>query len=84
MKAVEQMDIYKRIDLYKIQIEKCKPFEGEMLKQIRDYYRIRLTWSSNALEGNTLTESETKGLLEDGFTIGGKPLIHTFEAYSLK
>ncbi|MDF2892041.1 MAG: cell filamentation protein Fic [Clostridia bacterium] len=43
------MDIYKRIDLYKSQIEKCKPFEGEMLKQIRDYYRIGLTWSFDVL-----------------------------------
>jgi len=31
-----------------------------------------LTWSSNALEGNTYTESETKVLLEDGLTVGGK------------
>ena len=36
--------------------------------------------SSNALEGNTLTESETKVLLEDGLTVGGKPLRDTFEA----
>lgn len=57
-----------------------RPFEGEMLEQLKDYYRIGLTWSSNALEGNTLTESETKVLLEDGLTVGGKPLRYTFEA----
>ncbi|MDA8336514.1 MAG: Fic family protein [Peptococcaceae bacterium] len=51
-----------------------------MLAQLKSYYRIGLTWSSNALEGNTLTESETKILLEDGLTVGGKPLRHTFEA----
>jgi len=74
------MDIYRLLDLYKTTIDERRPFEGEMLKQIRGYYRIGLTWSSNALEGNTLTESETKVLLEDGLTIGGKPLRHTFEA----
>jgi Fic family protein len=74
------MEIFDRLDLYKEKIDVCRPFEGEMLKQIRDYYRIGLTWSSNAIEGNTLTESETKVLLEDGLTIGGKPLKHTFEA----
>lgn len=74
------MDLYKLLDLYKIAIDKRRPFEGEMLKQIRDYYRIGLTWSSNAIEGNTLTESETKVLLEDGLTVGGKPLRYTFEA----
>lgn len=74
------MDIYGLIDVYKATIDERRPFEGELLKQIKEYYRIGLTWSSNALEGNTLTESETKILLEDGLTVGGKPLRYTFEA----
>ena len=74
------MNIYGLLDLYKTTIDERKPFEGDMLAQIRDYYRIGLTWSSNAIEGNTLTESETKVLLEDGLTVGGKPLRYTFEA----
>ena len=73
------MDIYRLLDLYKVAIDERRPFEGEMLTQLKDYYRIGLTWSSNALEGNTLTESETKVLIEDGLTIGGKPLRYTFE-----
>lgn len=51
-----------------------------MLDQIRDYYRVGLTWTSNALEGNSLTESKTKVLLEDGLMVGGKPLRDVFEA----
>src|SRR5579863_4551125 len=47
-----------------------------MLKQ---YFRIGLTYSSNALEGNTLTETETKVIIEDGLTIGGKTLKEHFE-----
>ena len=74
------MDLYRVLDLYKVTIDESRPFEGEMLTQLRNYYRIGLTWSSNALEGNTLTESETKVLLEDGLTVGGKPLRYTFEA----
>lgn len=74
------MEIYRLLDLYKSSIDEHRPFEGEMLTQLKSYYRIGLTWSSNALEGNTLTESETKVLLEDGLTIGGKPLRYTFEA----
>lgn len=74
------MDIYSRIDQYKAIIDERRPFEGDMLQQLKNYYRIGLTWSSNALEGNTLTESETKVLLEDGLTVGGKPLRDTFEA----
>lgn len=61
-------------------ITAARPFQEPMLSQLRQYYRIGLTWSSNALEGNTLTESETKVLLEDGLTVGGKPLRDTYEA----
>jgi Fic family protein len=45
-----------------------------MLKQVREYFRIGMTYSSNALEGNSLTETETKIVIEDGLTIGGKPV----------
>ena len=39
-----------------------------------------MTYSSNALEGNSLTLSETKVLLEDGITVGGKPIRDCYEA----
>ena len=50
------------------------------VKQIKEYFRIGFAYSSNALEGNSLTETETKIVLEDGITIGGKPLKDHFEA----
>ena len=74
------MEHLKRIDLYQNTINELRPFEGEMLKQIKDFYRVGLTWTSNALEGNSLTESQTKVLIEDGLTIGGRPLRDIFEA----
>lgn len=74
------MKILNKIDLFQKEINALRPMEGEMLGQIRDYYRVGLTWTSNALEGNSLTESETKVLLEDGLTVGGKPLRDVFEA----
>lgn len=74
------MTIYKKMDDAQAKINKLRPFEGEMLKQLQATYRIGLTWSSNALEGNTLSISETKVLLEDGLTAGGKPLRDTLEA----
>ena len=71
---------FERIDANKAAIDTVRPFEGHTLEQLRDYYRVGLTWSSNALEGSTLTESETKIVLEDGLTIGGKPLRDIYEA----
>ena len=57
-----------------------RPLPPETLQSLRDYYRIGLTFSSNALEGNSLTESETKVVIEDGLTIEGKPLRDVYEA----
>ena len=51
-----------------------RPLPPETLKSLREYYRVGLTYTSNALEGNSLTESETKVVIEDGLTIEGKPL----------
>jgi Fic family protein len=67
-------DIFKEIDLLQKEIHSYRPLNSHLLKQIKEYYKISLTYTSNALEGNTLTESETKIVLEEGITIGGKPL----------
>jgi Fic family protein len=70
----------KRIDELKAKIDQFRPLDKSLLKQIREYFRIGLTYSSNALEGNSLTETETKVVIEDGITIGGKPLKDHYEA----
>lgn len=73
------MTIIEKIDRCHAAIGAVRPFEGHMLEQLKDYYRIGLTWSSNAIEGNTLTISETKVVLEDGLTIAGRPLRDFYE-----
>ena len=62
------------------QVIALRPFPEETLQSLREYYRIGLTYTSNALEGNSLTESETKVVIEDGLTIEGKPLRDVYEA----
>jgi Fic family protein len=76
----QMSELLNKIDANQAKLNLLRPFEGEILCQIRDYYKIGLTYSSNALEGNSLTESETKVLLEDGLTVGGKPLRDYYEA----
>ena len=70
----------KQVDEQQQKITQIRPLTRGALRQLREYYRIGLTYSSNAIEGNTLTESETKVVLEDGLTIGGKPLRDHMEA----
>ena len=79
-KTVEIMALLQRIDEYKAVIDARRPLAPEELKQLDDYFRIGLTYTSNALEGNTLSISETKIIIEDGITAGGKPLKDCFEA----
>lgn len=73
-------DIFTEIDNLKKQIDKFRPLDEHMLKQVKEYYRIGLAYTSNALEGNSLTETETKIVIEEGLTIGGKPLRDHHEA----
>ncbi|MEW6088302.1 MAG: Fic family protein [bacterium] len=73
-------NIFKEIDKLQKEINKYRPLDNHLLSQIKEYYRIGLTYSSNALEGNSLTEAETKIVLEDGITIGGKPIRDHYEA----
>ncbi|MGR3309651.1 MAG: Fic family protein [Candidatus Brocadiales bacterium] len=68
------------IDKLQEEINSYKPLPANTLKQLKEYYRIGFTYTSNALEGNSLTETETKIILEDGITIGGKPIRDYYEA----
>ena len=70
----------KKIDALRATIDSHRPLDALMLKQVKEYFRIGMTYSSNALEGNSLTETETKIVIEDGITIGGKPVRDHLEA----
>ncbi len=74
------MNKFKIADINNRIIHSFRPMDEYTLKSLRDYYRIGLTFSSNALEGNSLTESETKVIIENGLTVEGKPLIEIYEA----
>jgi Fic family protein len=55
-------------------INNFRPFDQTYLPRIRDFYKVAVVWGSNAIEGFTYTESETKLLIEDGLTAGGKSM----------
>ena len=72
--------LLKRIDGMRDEIEKIRPLTNEEVLQLKSFYRVGLTYTSNALEGNSLTLTETKVLLEDGITVSGKPITDCYEA----
>jgi Fic family protein len=72
-------DKNKEIDLLKAEIDSYRPFKKQLVTALQAFYRIGFTYSTNALEGNSLTESETKVIIEDGITIGGKSIREHYE-----
>lgn len=62
------------------EVRKKRPLTTDELKAVRKWFNITYTYHSNAIEGNTLTLEETRLVLEDGITVGGKPLREIFEA----
>lgn len=73
-------DIDRRIAERKRALDDLRPLRGEALAQLQLHYDVELTYTSNAIEGNTLTYRETAEVIEHGLTVGGKPLRDHLEA----
>lgn len=77
---MELNQLLDRIDTNQKRINEHRPLTSGEVRELDQYYKIAVTYTSNALEGNSLTLTETKVLLEDGITVGGKPLKDCYEA----
>jgi len=55
----------------------------EVLHRLRQYFKIKNIYHSNAIEGNLLDIGETRQVIELGFTITGKSLKDQAEAKNL-
>jgi Fic family protein len=63
----------------KSQLDGYRPLPEALLASLHEWFRVELTYSSNALDGNTLTSSETAMVLEKGITIRGKSVREHLE-----
>ena len=61
-------------------IDAKRPLPPELVENLSDWFRVELTYTSNAIEGNTLTRRETALVVEKGLTVGGKTLVEHLEA----
>jgi Fic family protein len=68
------------IAVKKERLDAMRPVSREALLGLQKFYDVGLTYTSNAIEGNTLTLRETAELIEHGITVGGKPLRDHLEA----
>lgn len=70
---------FEKIDVLKKELDDLRPLPSAAVRNLEEVYRVEWTYNSNAIEGNTLTLLETKLVLEEGLTIGGKKLREHFE-----
>ncbi|WP_246725255.1 Fic family protein [Beijerinckia sp. L45] len=64
----------------KTQLDRLRPMAPGALTNLARAHDLELTYTSIAIEGNTLTQSETNLLIEHGITVGGKSLKDHLEA----
>ncbi len=73
--------MYHQLTTKKKRLDDLRPLPDTLVRNLNDWFRIELTYSSNAIEGNTLTRRETAIVVEKGLTVGGgKTLVEHLEA----
>jgi len=68
--------MFQRLSKKKSKLDSLRPLPKEVEQQIDEWLAIELTYSSNAIEGNSLTRLETAELIKKGVSaiLKGKPL----------
>lgn len=64
----------------KQKLDSFRPLPVELVKNLGEWFKVELTYTSNAIEGNTLTRQETALVVEKGLTVEGKSLKEHLEA----
>lgn len=57
----------------------CEQLPKEVLQSFDRSFEVEYTHNSTAIEGNTLSLIQTKAILEDGISVGGKALREIYE-----
>src|ERR1700728_2847627 len=73
-------DLKDSIERGKAELDSLRPLSTAVLAQLQKHFDVELTYTSNAIEGNTLTLRETAEVIEHGITVGGKSLRDHLEA----
>ncbi len=73
------MRLVQSVHQKKLRLDTFRPIPFVVLQSINETLNIEWTYNSNHIEGNTLTLQETRMVLEDGITVGGKSLNEHLE-----
>jgi len=79
MKILPAVFIHRIEEKLKI-LNKNRPLSASVVQKLRQQMQIEMTYNSNAIEGNSLSQKETFLVINEGITIKGKPLKDHLEA----
>lgn len=65
------------------EMRQYRPLDLTQLKALANQVKIEHVWSSNAIEGSSLTKNETATIINTGLTVSGKPLKEAMEVLDL-
>lgn len=74
------MESLEKLTAKKAQLDKLRPFPPELIRNLDEWYRVELTYTSNAIEGNMLSRAETALVVEKAITVEGKSIREHLEA----
>jgi Fic family protein len=75
---------FEQVDKLKGWLDSFRPLSSLVVAELKQLYDVQFTYNSNAIEGNTLTQSETELVLSKGITIDGKTLQEHLEVVGHK
>ena len=64
----------------KHKLDTFRPLDQALVNNLEKWFEVELTYTSNAIEGNTLSRAETAMVVEKGITVQGKTLREHLEA----
>jgi Fic family protein len=64
----------------KKKLDSFRPVPHSITKNLDEWYKVEFTYTSNAIEGNTLSRAETALVVEKGLTAEGKSIVEHLEA----
>ena len=71
---------WKKLTERKAELDGYRPLPRDLVQNLEQWFIVELTYTSNAIEGNTLTRKETAVVVEKGLTVSGKSLVEHLEA----
>lgn len=80
---VNLKEILNEVSDLKLEMSKYRPLSKTQAEQLEKDIRIEHVWSSNAIEGSTLSRYETASIIDTGMTVHNVPLKDAMAAVDL-